>query len=236
MTGTFLRLALVAFLTLSLVACGTDDGAKPAAAKGTPAPHGEGKASAAAPGVATETPAAPAPEDPTPGKTPMVVLETTQGPIKIELFPDKAPEHVKNFLTHARNGYYDGTYFHRCYRDFMIQGGDPNTRDQDRSNDGLGGYSYKGSGTFLRAEFNDTHHVRGILSMARSNDPNSAGSQFFIMVSTNLNLDGQYTAFGRVLEGMDVADRIVNQPGDPLPAGGVNPTVNQRILKARVLE
>jgi len=171
------------------------------------------------------------------GKDPIAVLETAQGIIKIKFFPDKAPEHVRNFTELAKAGAFDGTYFHRVFPGFMIQGGDPNTRDSDPSNDGMGGSSYKGPGTFLRAEFNDVRHVRGIVSMARGMDPNSAGSQFFIMVAENRGLDGQYSAFGQVIEGMDVVDRIVAEPGTPIPgAGGVNPYKHQAIVKARIEE
>jgi peptidyl-prolyl cis-trans isomerase B (cyclophilin B) len=166
------------------------------------------------------------------GEGKIAVLHTTQGKIKIEFFPDKAPEHVKNFKTHAQRGYYDGTYFHRCFVGFMIQGGDPNTKDDDPRNDGNGGHSHLGPGKFLRAEFNDVHHARGIVSMARSMSLHSAGSQFFIMVADKPGLDGQYTAFGRVVEGMDVVDKIVKQPGKPIPgAGGVNPFKHQYIEK-----
>ncbi len=166
---------------------------------------------------------------------PVAVLDTTQGKIYIRFFVDKAPEHVKNFMSHCQSGLYAGTYFHRVYPGFMIQGGDPNTKDGDRSNDGLGGYSYRGPGTCLRAEFNDIRHRRGIVSTARSTNPDSAGSQFFIMVADNFSLDRQYTVFGEVISGMDTADRIVSQPGDELPgAGGKNPYEKQLIKSASI--
>jgi peptidyl-prolyl cis-trans isomerase B (cyclophilin B) len=139
----------------------------------------------------------------------VAVIETTHGTIKLEFFEDKAPGHVKNFKDLANKNFYDGTTFHRVIPGFMIQGGDPNSKSDDRSQHGTGG-----PGHSIDAEFNDVKHERGVLSMARSQDPNSAGSQFFICVKDAFFLDGQYTAFGKVIEGMDVADKIVNEPRD----------------------
>ena len=139
----------------------------------------------------------------------IAVIETKFGKIEMEFFADKAPGHVKNFKDLAKKGFYDGTIFHRVIPGFMIQGGDPNTKSDDRSAHGMGGPGYS-----INAEFNDTLHKRGILSMARSQDPNSAGSQFFIVVKNANFLDGKYTAFGKVLSGMAVADQIVNAPRD----------------------
>jgi len=155
----------------------------------------------------------------------IALIETKFGKIEMEFFEDKAPGHVKNFKDLAKKGLYDGTIFHRVIPGFMVQGGDPNTKGDDRSNHGTGGPGYS-----IKAEFNDTQHKRGILSMARSQDPNSAGSQFFIVVKDAGFLDGQYTAFGKVLSGMDVADQIVNAPRDPRD----NP--NERIeMKVKIL-
>ena len=146
---------------------------------------------------------------------PIAVIETTYGVIVIQLFPDVAPGHVDNFVRLANEGYYDGTTFHRVIPGFMIQGGDPNSKDDDRSNDGQGGHSANGPNTFVNAEFSqDLTHKRGILSMARAQDPNSAGSQFFIVVADSNFLDRQYSIFGEVIEGMDVADKIVNVKKD----------------------
>ena len=139
----------------------------------------------------------------------IAVIETNFGNIVIQLFPDVAPGHVENFVKLARDGFYDGSTFHRVIPGFMIQGGDPNSKDEDRSNDGQGGPGYT-----INAEFSDVPHKRGILSMARAQDPNSAGSQFFIVVADSNFLDGQYTVFGEVIEGMDVADKIVNVKRD----------------------
>ena len=142
------------------------------------------------------------------GKAPKAVIKTQLGDMEIVFFPDKAPNHVQNFIKLAKSGYYNGTIFHRVIPGFMIQGGDPNTKDPKKPETyGMGGPSEK-----LKAEFNDTPHRRGIVSMARTNDPNSAGSQFFIVVKDSSFLDGQYTVFGEVVKGMEVADKIVNLP------------------------
>jgi peptidyl-prolyl cis-trans isomerase B (cyclophilin B) len=139
----------------------------------------------------------------------IAVLETSHGVIKIRFFPDKAPGHVKNFKDLAKSGFYNGTAFHRVIPGFMIQGGDPNSKSTDRSMHGMGGPGYG-----VKAEFNDISHKRGIVSMARAQDPNSAGSQFFIVVKDSPFLDRQYTVFGEVIDGMSVADKIVNEPRD----------------------
>ncbi len=141
---------------------------------------------------------------------PKAVIETKFGSMELEFFPQKAPKHVENFIKLAKSGFYDGTIFHRVIPNFMMQGGDPNTKEKDKSKYGMGGPGYN-----VKAEFNDTPHTRGILSMARSRHPDSAGSQFFIMVNTAKHLDGQYTAFGRVVQGMEVADKIVAQKRGP---------------------
>ena len=137
------------------------------------------------------------------------VIETSHGTIEIEFFEDKASGHVKNFKDLANKEFYNGTTFHRVIPGFMVQGGDPNTKTDDRSSHGMGGPGYT-----IDAEFNDARHDRGVLSMARSQDPNSAGSQFFIVVKDSHFLDGQYTAFGKVTSGMDVADKIVDVARD----------------------
>lgn len=139
----------------------------------------------------------------------VAVITTNLGNIVVKFFPNKAPKTVENFQKLANKHFYDGTKFHRVIPDFMIQGGDPNSKTADRSTYGQGGPGYK-----LKAEFNDTKHVRGILSMARAEEPDTAGSQFFIMVASAPHLDGKYTAFGQVVKGMDVVDKIVNLPRD----------------------
>lgn len=135
------------------------------------------------------------------------VIETKLGNIELKFYPEAAPGHVKNFIKLAKDGTYDGTIFHRVIPGFMIQGGDPNTKGPDSYTYGMGGPGYH-----IKAEFNDIPHKRGILSMARAQDPNSAGSQFFIVVKDSRFLDKQYTVFGEVTKGMDVVDEIVNLP------------------------
>ncbi len=134
-------------------------------------------------------------------------IHTSDGEIDIRFFPDVAPNHVKNFIGLAEKGFYNGTKFHRVIPGFMIQGGDPNTKAGDTSMWGTGG-----SGTNVKAEFNSVPHKRGIVSMARSGHPDSASSQFFIVVADSPFLDNQYTVFGQVTKGMDVADKIVSAP------------------------
>lgn len=138
-----------------------------------------------------------------------VTIETNHGKIVFKLLPDIAPETVRNFVKLAKSGFYDGTLFHRVIPGFMIQGGDPNTKGSDKSKWGMGGPGYT-----IKAEFNSKSHLRGVVSMARAMDPDSAGSQFFIVTTDSTFLDGQYTAFGEVIEGMEVADKIVNLPRD----------------------
>ena len=159
---------------------------------------------------------------------PRAIIETKFGNIEVEFFNDKAPGHVKNFLDLARKGFYDSTTFHRVIPGFMIQGGDPNTKDAKapRGNHGTGGPGYQ-----IKAEFNDTPHARGVLSMARSDNPDSAGSQFFVVVKDSNFLDRKYTAFGRVVSGMEAVDKIVNAPRDARD----NP--NDRLeIKVKVVE
>jgi len=137
------------------------------------------------------------------------VIETKFGQMELRFFPEVAPNHVHNFIELAKKGFYNGTIFHRVIPGFMIQGGDPHTKNPDRSQHGMGGPGYA-----LKAEFNKKPHKRGTLSMARASHPDSAGSQFFICVANTPFLDGQYTAFGEVISGMEVADKIVQQPRD----------------------
>lgn len=137
------------------------------------------------------------------------VIETKFGSITLKFFPDVAPNHVNNFIELAKKGFYDGTTFHRVIPGFMIQGGDPNSKEQDKARHGMGGPGYS-----VKAEFNDRPHKRGTLSMARSANPDSAGSQFFICVADSPFLNRQYTVFGEVVSGLDVLDKIVGQPRD----------------------
>jgi peptidyl-prolyl cis-trans isomerase B (cyclophilin B) len=149
-------------------------------------------------------------EVPTAQSAPHVMLKTKFGEMEIVLFPDLAPKHVESFLKLAESGFFNGTIFHRIIPGFMIQGGDPLTKDPaNRSRYGTGDPGYN-----LPAEFSKVVHEKGILSAARTADPNSAGSQFFIMVDKAPHLDGQYTVFGEVVKGVEVVDTIVGQPRD----------------------
>jgi peptidyl-prolyl cis-trans isomerase B (cyclophilin B) len=138
-----------------------------------------------------------------------VNIETNHGNISFDLLPELAPETVRNFEKLVRDGFYDGTLFHRIIPGFMIQGGDPNTKTDNKGSWGMGGPGYN-----INAEFSSRSHLRGIVSMARSSDPNSAGSQFFIVTSDSVFLDREYTVFGQIKEGIDVADKIVNVQKD----------------------
>ena len=148
---------------------------------------------------------------------PVAVVETSMGTFKIAFLTDKAPKTCENFITLAKKGFYDGLGFHRVIPGFMIQGGCP-------KGDGTGGPGY-----MIKAEFNDTKHVPGIVSMARANDPDSAGSQFFVCVASPSHLDGQYTAFGKVTEGYDVVEKIAK-----VPCNGSTPVTKVTIKKITV--
>ena len=154
----------------------------------------------------------------------VAVISTKFGDMVVEFFPDVAPKHVENFQILAEEGYYNGTTFHRVIPGFMIQGGDPNSKDLDRMNDGTGGRAGKFFGIgrendpeswTVPAEFNDTPHQRGTLSMARSQNIDSGSSQFFICHDNAPFLDGQYTVFGQLISGIEVVDDIVNSERDP---------------------
>lgn len=141
----------------------------------------------------------------------VAVIKTTEGEMVVEFWPEVAPKTVENFKTLARKGFYDGTAFHRVIKGFMIQGGDPLTKDASKEAMwGTGDPGYK-----IKAEFNDRAHDRGVLSMARSSHPDSAGSQFFICHKRAPHLDRQYTAFGKVIKGDDVLEKIATTPTRP---------------------
>ncbi|HEX4123543.1 MAG TPA: peptidylprolyl isomerase [Tepidisphaeraceae bacterium] len=145
---------------------------------------------------------APPPMTIDPKKNYTATIDTTLGPIDVEFYPKDAPGHVNNFLFLSREGFYDGAIFHRVIPGFMIQGGDP-------TGTGTGGPGYR-----IKAEFNDRKHARGVLSAARTSDPDSAGCQFFIMHADSPHLDHQYSAFGKVTQGMEVVDKIASLPKD----------------------
>ena len=151
---------------------------------------------------------------------PIVTFETNQGTIKAELFPDVAPNTVNNFISLVKHGFYDGLIFHRVIPGFMIQGGDP-------QGTGMGGPGYSIKGEFIMNNFNnELLHKRGVLSMARSQSPNSAGSQFLIMVDDAPHLNAQYASFGQVIEGMEAVDKIVAAQRD----------YNDRPLENQIME
>lgn len=162
----------------------------------------------------------------TPSTAPMVTVETEKGSFKFAMFPDSAPNTVSNFISLVRIGFYDGLTFHRVEPDFVVQGGDPN-------GDGSGGPGY-----YIKAEFNSRPHLEGTVAMARADDPNSAGSQFYICLSPQPGLDGKYTVFGQVTEGMDVVKKIAVgdkmlkvtvENGEGYPEPEVLPIPNQSI-------
>jgi len=156
-----------------------------------------------------------------------VIIKTNFGNIKFSLLPDIAPETVRSFSELVKSEFYNGTLFHRVIPGFMIQGGDPNTKNPDKSTWGQGGPGHN-----LKAEFNPRSHLRGIVSMARAADPDSAGSQFFIVTSDSTFLDRQYTVFGEVVEGMEVADKIVDLPRD----GNDCPEQEAKMLEVTISE
>ena len=155
------------------------------------------------------------------------IIKTNLGNIKFNLLPDIAPETVRNFSQLVKSGFYNETLFHRVIPGFMIQGGDPNTKNPDKSTWGQGGPGHN-----LKAEFSPRSHLRRIVSMARATDPDSAGSQFFIVTSDSTFLDKQYTVFGEVVEGMEVADKIVNLPRD----GNDCPKQEAKMLEVAISE
>jgi peptidyl-prolyl cis-trans isomerase B (cyclophilin B) len=173
-----------------LPGCGPDEAAEPA------------REMAAAPRIV--------PPPPPQAPRPVAVLSVENfGEIRIELLPEVAPKTVANFIELAEKKFYDGTAFHRVIPEFMIQGGDPNTKNRDPRDDGGGGPGYT-----IEDEFSEISHLRGMVSMANTGRPNSGGSQFFIVVKHKPHLDGGYSLFGRVIEGIEVADRIVNVERD----------------------
>ncbi len=145
----------------------------------------------------------------------VAVIKTSAGEMVVEFWPDVAPKTVENFITLAKKGFYDGTAFHRIVKGFMIQGGDPKTKDKSLAEEwGTGDPGYK-----IKAEFNDHKHVLGVLSMARSANPDSAGSQFFICLGAAPFLDGKYTAFGHLIKGEDVLQKLGETAVVPSPNG-----------------
>jgi cyclophilin family peptidyl-prolyl cis-trans isomerase len=154
----------------------------------------------------------------------VAVLETAKGKLVMMFFPDKAPKAVENFKTLAKKDFFNGTRFHRCIPGFMVQGGDPKSKDLAKSGEwGTGGNTSNGSESTLPDEFNSIQHVRGIVSMANSGRPNSSSSQFFVVTTDSTFLDGKYTAFGKIVKGIESADEIV-KTGDAGNNGAVEPS------------
>lgn len=147
------------------------------------------------------------------------VIKTKFGDMEIKFFSDAAPKHVENFIKLAKSGFYNGTIFHRVIPGFMIQGGDPNTKDSLKKDT----YGQGGPGHNVKAEFSEMAHKRGVVSMARAQDPDSAGSQFFIVIEESRFLDRKYTIFGEVVKGIGVADKIAAQPRVTCQTGSPNP-------------
>ena len=138
----------------------------------------------------------------------VAIIKTSEGEMVVQFWTDAAPNTIENFKKLARQGFYDGTIFHRIVKDFMIQGGDPNSKDPAKENS----YGQGGPGYNVKAEFNDHSHDRGVISMARGPDPDSAGSQFFICLGSVHRLDHQYTSFGKLIKGQDVLGKIGDTP------------------------
>jgi peptidyl-prolyl cis-trans isomerase B (cyclophilin B) len=157
----------------------------------------------------------------------IAIIKTTVGEMQVEFYPDVAPKHVENFKTLAKKGFYDGVCFHRVIKGFMIQGGDPLTKDESKKAQwGTGGPGYT-----IQAEFNNKPHVRGVLSMARTNDPNSAGCQFFICHGEPKQLDGKYTVFGKLIKGDDVLEKIATTPTE----GADRPVTRMNIDSIKIM-
>jgi len=159
---------------------------------------------------------------PAPAAEEQAILKTSYGEMRLKFWPDVAPKTVENFKKLAREGYYNGTAFHRIIKGFMIQGGCPNTKEGEKGMPGTGGPGYT-----IKAEFNAKPHVRGVISMARSSHPDSAGSQFFLVHGEARFLDRQYTAFGELVSGDDVLERLANVPTKA--AGGEKSTPIERV-------
>jgi peptidyl-prolyl cis-trans isomerase B (cyclophilin B) len=167
-------------------------------------------------------------------KTPMstsnevAVIKTNEGEMVVQFWTDAAPNTIENFKKLARQGFYDGTIFHRIVKGFMIQGGDPNSKDPAKESAyGAGGPGYK-----IKAEFNNHSHDRGVISMARSSDPDSAGSQFFICLAPVRRLDGQYTTFGKLIKGDDVLDKIGDTPVERNAQGEMSKPTKRIVIES----
>jgi peptidyl-prolyl cis-trans isomerase B (cyclophilin B) len=169
-------------------------------------------------------------EEKTPMKSPneVAIIKTNEGEMVVQFWTDAAPNTIENFKKLARQGFYDGTIFHRIVKGFMIQGGDPNSKDPAKeSTYGAGDPGYK-----IKAEFNNHSHDRGVISMARGPDPDSAGSQFFICLASVRRLDGQYTTFGKLIKGDDVLDKIGNTPVERNAQGEMSKPTKRVVIES----
>jgi peptidyl-prolyl cis-trans isomerase B (cyclophilin B) len=158
----------------------------------------------------------------------VAVIKTNEGEMVVQFWSDAAPDTIQNFKKLARQGFYDSTIFHRIVKGFMIQGGDPNSKDPAKeSSYGQGGPGYR-----IKAEFNNHSHDRGVISMARGPDPDSAGSQFFICLAPVRRLDGQYTTFGKLIKGDDVLDKIGNTPVEGNAQGEMSKPAKRVVIES----
>jgi len=158
----------------------------------------------------------------------VAVIKTNEGEMVVQFWTDAAPNTIENFKKLARQGLYDGTIFHRIVKGFMIQGGDPNSKDPGKES----GYGQGGPGYEIKAEFNNHSHDRGVISMARGPDPDSAGSQFFICLAPVRRLDGQYTTFGKLIKGDDVLDKIGNTPVERNAQGEMSKPTKRMVIES----
>jgi peptidyl-prolyl cis-trans isomerase B (cyclophilin B) len=158
----------------------------------------------------------------------VAVIKTNEGEMVVQFWTDAAPNTIENFKKLARQGLYDGTIFHRIVKGFMIQGGDPNSKDPGKES----AYGQGGPGYEIKAEFNNHSHDRGVISMARGPDPDSAGSQFFICLAPVRRLDGQYTTFGKLIKGDDVLDKIGNTPVERNAQGEMSKPTKRMVIES----
>jgi peptidyl-prolyl cis-trans isomerase B (cyclophilin B) len=158
----------------------------------------------------------------------VAVIKTNEGEMVVEFWTDAAPNTIENFKKLARQGFYDGTIFHRIVKGFMIQGGDPNSKDPAKESS----YGQGGPGYEIKAEFNNHSHDRGVVSMARGPDPDSAGSQFFVCLAPVRRLDGQYTTFGKLIKGDDVLDKIGNTPVERNAQGEMSKPTKRIVIES----
>lgn len=231
-----IKLFVLAFSTLLIAGCGPKEvnSAGMAVGESTPNTMTSESTATSEPEVSASEYIIPYPDRKPKDGDEVGVFETEKGKIVFMFFPDKAPKHVAQMKKLLKNGFYTGTRFHRCMNNFMVQGGDPNSKDLAKSGMwGTGGYVENGKEVNIPAEFTDIKHYRGVCSAARSPDPNSASSQFFLMQANYHSLDGQYSAWGQILSGMDAVDKIV-LTGDPNPQanGAVEPSAAIVITKA----